>query len=280
MGTPNTFDHHQTDTSAALDAGQCLVIAEQKIQTAEEGGMPFILKRDGAIVKLEELLLKPIRHKAKPTFKDAVSFLQYLAIYKTGSSVIFADISGDGGSFKAMIDMAAPNDRSWHDHTATFTLETTEDWDKWIESNDKWLNQEDFCLFVERHTQNFFKPTGADFLEISHSIEATVGGQYKSGVRLQSGDRTLLVDMSTVASAKVGEMTVEVPEQFSIVLAPFEGQNPQQMDCFLRFRCTSNGVLFKYEMQQVAKAVETSALEARSRIEQESTLPVFNGSFQ
>lgn len=271
-----SFDHHQTNTSAALEAGQVLAIKDQKPQTLEDG-LPFIISAEGKPVSLEKFLPYPARHKARPKLLDAASFIAYVNLYKTQGTLIFSKFSLTGGAFTALLDIAPPGRTSWNDHSATFLLSTTADWATWMSLNNKWMSQEDFCLFVDQQRLVFSEPDSATMKEIAMNIEATMGGTFKSGFRAQSGSRTLVIDMSTVATSKVGEKKVEIPEEITVILTPFEGQNPVLVSAFLRFRPSNEGVRFQFELQRPDEIVKRSVEEARARIASETTLLVLNG---
>lgn len=273
-----TFTECSTDAAANLKAGQILQVQGQAVKYLEENGIPFLVTEEGDAESLESLLKQPIRLRAKPSFLDAASFIEYIKLYQTAGTLIFSKIDLQGGAFVAVLDHPAPGETSWNEHHATFSLQTTPDWKLWVSRDKQWMKQDEFVQFVEQQRHVFADPSSATMLEIAMSIEAAIGGNYKSAFRNDNGDRTLVLDMSTVASYGKAEAKLPIPSELTVILAPFEGQNPVHVSAFLRFRPQPDGVKFQYELQRPEEAIRVSAEEARTRISGETGKPVLNGA--
>lgn len=270
------FDSHNTDAGASIDAGQQLATARQEVQTLAEGGIPFTIGLDGHPVSLEHLLPFPISHCGTVALDDVDSFIEYLNKYKQAGTLVFVKTSLTGGAFTAKLDYPEPGKATWGKHIATLALVPTPDWNAWTAVNAKWQTQEQFCEFVEKQRHVFSDPRAADMLEISRSIEAKKEGQFKSGLRLPNGDRTLLWESNTTATAGNGKL--EIPEEITIELSPFEGGSSVLIRAFLRYRIEGGAVRFQVEMQRAEEIVRAAVKDARNTIADKTTLPVLNGS--
>jgi uncharacterized protein YfdQ (DUF2303 family) len=273
------FDaEYSTDTSAALEAGQALADAEQTYQIVSagtDGATPFIL-HNGSPVSLENMLPKPLRQRASIKFDDSQSFIEYVNLFKLAGTLIFAQCDLRGGAFTAKIDYPKPGDTSWNEHTARLVLVTTPDWQTWTAVSGKWMDQETFCLFVEKNRAVFATPTAADMLEISRNIEAKKEGEFKSGMRLSNGDRELRWESTTKATAGVDKLPI--PEEINVSLIPFEGGSPMIVRTFLRFRIESGHIKFMVELDHPEEIIRFAVQAERTNIGDATLLPVLNGA--
>ena len=73
-----------------------------------------------------------------------------------------------------------------------------------------------------------------------------------SGARLQSGDVSLVYKEETTANAgsSKGKGTIEIPERFTLRLAPFIGAAPVEITARFRYRIEDGRLLLNYKMQR------------------------------
>jgi uncharacterized protein YfdQ (DUF2303 family) len=94
-------------------------------------------------------------------------------------------------------------------------------------------------------------------VEIAATLEAKTGVAFKSGVRLQDGERCLSYTEQTTTSAG-RDGTLQIPERFTLALRPFDGADPFKVEAFLRFRIREGKLALYYELIRTDKVVEVA----------------------
>lgn len=106
-------------------------------------------------------------------------------------------------------------------HTAKLDVRRTPEWAAWVDGQGM-KTQRAFAERIEDGAPEIVEPTSAEMLELAQSFQATVGGKFKSGTRLQDGSSQLEVEHTVNAKAgKAGDLTI--PDTFKIAVLPFEG---------------------------------------------------------
>lgn len=239
-------------TTAAADAVHALADLARLATTPTEihDGIWASVGPDGVVRcldlrrQIEEDREHPSRKVGNPKFTDPASFTAYLAKHGLDQTEIFADINR--ATVTAVIN-AHENDEyaGWGDHTATLALTLTADWGRWIKHDRSWLSQEDFAEFIEQHLPCCVTPDGATMLELAQTIKGTKSVKFEQSKRLKSGETKL--EWREDIEAKAGARgSIDIPDEITLALAPYEGGAPYKVAARLRYRISDGGLSLSY----------------------------------
>ncbi len=161
------------------------------------------------------------------------------------------------------------------DHKASFQLTQDERWKIWIGQDNKPMAQADFAEFIEDNMADIFKPPAADMLEIARDLHAKIDVNFGSSVRSQSGQVQLRYEETVKAGVGTAGI-IEVPEEFSIQIPVFYGEQPVVIKAKLRFRIKDGKLSFHYKLNRPveiqSKAFETAVEGLQATIGQDILL--------
>jgi uncharacterized protein YfdQ (DUF2303 family) len=196
--------------------------------------------------------IPPDRIRATVKLGDAASFAAYVQRYTdSDKTLVFAQ--PERFSFLAVLDYhssgAATKDRQpeFCDHKASFQMQRDERWKIWVGQDNKPMAQSDFAEFIEENTADIFKPPAADMLEIARDLHAKIDVNFGSSVRSQSGQVQLRYEETVKAGVGTAGI-IEVPEEFSIQIPVFYGEQAVVIKAKLRFRINQGKLSFHYKL--------------------------------
>lgn len=187
--------------------------------------------------EIERRQPNPDRKKGTYAFTEPASLVGYLAKHSRDETELYANV--DRGTITAVInahsDDGADDPAGWGDHRATLTLRKTDDWNNWIERDGKWLTQTGFAEFIEQHLPCCVTPDGATMLELAQSIKGTKAVTFEQSKRLKSGETKL--EYREDVEAKAGARgSIDIPDEITLALTPFEHGEPYKVTARLRYR--------------------------------------------
>lgn len=217
----------------------------------------------------------PPRKRGTTTVRDAASWIAYYGKHAVESSEVYAD--SERLTITAVLDAHGKDEASWGEHRLVLALRTTDSWKQWLQSDGQLLDQETFAEFLEDHLPELLEPSSADMLEIAQSLQAHTKVDFQSGVRLASGQRQFqYVETQTTKAGQKGSL--EVPEQFTIGLVPFEGSAGYRLTARLRYRITDRGLRMGYKLERPADTLRTAFADVVDGIDGDIEQPVMNGT--
>lgn len=216
----------------------------------------------------------PDHIKQAVTVDDRASLSAYANRFSDTRSILIADY--DAGRIAAYLDWHFHNDEALAPqhatHRATLALRDSEEWDRWDRMEGALHAQDEFAFFIEENVADITDPDHSDMLEICRDLEATQGVAFKSGTRLESGDRSFVYESETKVKGKIS-----VPTEIGLYIPLYFGEEPMALRAKFRFRATPEGLKLgfrwhrvEYVRQGVFRAMATQAAE-------ETGLPVFYG---
>lgn len=246
------------------------------------------LRRDDETVDVQDLERKlpaPREAKGKASFHDPASFATYVSQFETrttraeGRTTVWADD-------QARSVVAVFNDHSsadlpgWRDHTANYSVRVDPDWAAWTGRNKKLMSQLDFGEFLQDQAHTIVDPSAAEMHMIATTLTAQRNLSFESAVRLQSGDVEFVYREDTKAQVGKGKGTVEIPERFTIRVAPFVGVEPVEITARLRWRITPEGLGIGYILQRpdIAERIAFETILAGITADLPDSVPVLLGT--
>lgn len=258
----------------ALDAGIAAArLADPVIK--HDDGRTHILAPDG--FHLQEVtdpneLRGPIKQQL--TVDDRASLTNYANRFSDKRSIIVADY--DAGTISAHLDWHTDNenglDRQHACHIATQKLRNSEEYDRWNAIEGEMHMQAAFAEFIEENVADVVDPDQSTLLEICRDLEATQGVSFKSGVRLESGDRTFQYQDETNVK---GELVVPTEIKMSIPL--YNGEEPIEIRAKFRFRVSPQGLALGIRWHRVEYLRQATFREMATLAADDTKLPVFFG---
>lgn len=219
----------------------------------------------------EATLANPRRKVGSYRVHDADSFAAYFAKHASVDSEIWADTTEH--KLVAVLDAHAATAEGLaghEDHRLSYAVQTTDAWKAWTELDNQLMNQAAFAEHIENRRIDIVAPSSADMLELAQSFQATIGVQFQSSKRLQSGERQLEYKEQVDATAgRSGQL--EIPETFTLRLIPFEGASVFDVVARFRYRITNGQLAIGYQLERpedvIREAFETVIAAVASKTE-------------
>lgn len=232
----------------------------------------------------------PERKRGIVTVRNVASFKQYYAKHADDDSEVFADL--DAGKVTAVLDAhrtaeacaeAEADAARWQQHRLVLELRPTLPWQEWAGSDRRMMSQQAFAEFLEEHARDI-DPQGtvkaADLLEVSQDFRAHMKIAVKSGKRLQSGQTQFEYTEEITASGggSPDRGTLEMPNEFDLLIAPYDDIAPAVMAVRLRYRIQADKTLsLGYFMNDPARVAREAVAEVVAKLEAECGVTVMHG---
>lgn len=216
----------------------------------------------------------PPHIKQKITVDDRASLTAYANRFSDKRSIIIADY--DSGRIAAHLD--------WHDdnehelapqhsaHSVTLALRDSEEYKRWSKMENALHTQEEFALFIEENVADVIDPDDSTLLEICRELEATQGASFKSGTRLDNGDRSFIYENETRVK---NEMVV--PTEIKLAIPLYQGEEPTMITAKFRFRVKPDALYLGFNWHRVEYQRQAKFSELATVAADETGLPVFFG---
>ncbi len=258
-----------TDIAAAIEAGSALAEANDVPEVKrDDQGRPYYMRQANSsfptfeFKDLSDFEPTPRRVRQVVTLDTPGAFVDYVKLFANPTqTLIFATQVGVSGVFHAVLDWhASITQPSWLDHQARVTLSHPPAWVAWATKNGEKQNQTDFAQFLENHIAEIATPDGAELVEIARTLEASKGVSFKSHQRAQDGAVRFLFEEDVQGTAKNGQVTI--PSAFQLVLTPFRGGTPRQIEARLRYRISGSALTLWFELVELDRHLEEAFTEA------------------
>jgi uncharacterized protein YfdQ (DUF2303 family) len=205
---------------------------------------------------------------------DRDSLTNYANRYSDKRSILLADY--EAGKIIARLDWHKNNEeglsRQHSAHTATLQLKDSEEYSRWNEMEGEMHSQQDFALFIEENVADILHPDHTTMLEICRDLEATQDVSFKSGVRLENGDRSFTYEDQTKVK---GDMIVRTEIGLEIPL--YYGEQPVEIRAKFRFRPTPSGLLLGFRSHRVEYKRQATFREMAFLSAENTGCPIFFG---
>lgn len=269
---------------SAIDALVALALATATTGR-EDGGTPFLVLPDGHSVKdVESLMLYPVRARGTIELRDADSFITVVKKHASAATELYANLKSM--TFAAVFNDHLPAQAGWRDHKATYACPVSVEWGIWKKQDGQAMSQADFAKFIEDNaldinsapdeTGSPTAPSGAEMIEIARTLEAKKKVNFASAVRLDNGQVDFTFEEQIDSTAAKGRL--QVPQEFKIGVAVFEGGEKYAVACRLRYRIGDKGSLFLwFDIVRPHKIVEDAFNSVKKLIADSTGLTILNG---
>lgn len=259
MTTPQNSGDAQAIIDTAMTAAGPFSLDEEgrfHVITAPAGGILKVLDLE-AIANEAGLLPRPNRKWGAFTVFDAASFIAYVNRHGTDDTEVWADeramrvvavINGHGG---------LADEAGHHDHALTLQLRPTAAWTAWTQKDRAMVSQTEFAEHIEDRLPDITEPNGATMLELAQSFSAKRNLTFESSKALSSGEVQLEYREQVEATAgKAGRL--QIPQQFTLGIAPFEGSPAYKVTARLRYRIHDGRLTLGYALDRPEDVLEAA----------------------
>lgn len=265
----------ENDTVAELAASAAAVVRPVDVTELIHG----VVLPPGHTLKLVDLELHrsaPGRKREHVELHTAAALAAYVNRHKVAeTTTLYAD--AERACVVAVLNDSSQNEPGWGDHRAELALAKTQAWLHWEKRDGKIEGQDHFAAHIEGGLAEIVDPPAAEMMEVAQTIIANLGVAFKSAKRLRDGRRQLQWDEEVTAKAgEKGEL--EIPAEFTLMVAPYEGSAPFEVRARLKYRVGSGSLQIGYELvrpKDILRAAFTSALVA---IEEPTGIAAFLGT--
>lgn len=234
--------------------------------------------------RADERADRPRRIHRSVTLLDVPSFVDYLTrnthgdskeigtdhLHSDGSVELWADL--DQRRILAVLDGLD----GWRLHQATLKLATSREWDEWEAIDGKLLDQIKFAEFIEDHLSTIGAPDGGTLLDITQTLQATVGSAFKQQNILATGQRAFHWE-ETVEARAGAKGDLKVPGELTLVLRPFQGSDPIAVQARLRFRVGAQGLSIGVKLTEPQRVLEDAFADVVLQVQKSSPVNVTYG---
>jgi len=217
----------------------------------------------------------PLRKRGSVALTTPASLSQYVNAHKLDGTEVYADWRQRRAT--AVINDHDGASAGWGDHRATLTLQATPEWTAWAALDGKYLPQTDFAEHIIATTADIVDPDAADLLEMAETFTATQSVQFKSGSRLQNGQRQLIyVETIDAQAGPAGNVTI--PESILLKLAPFDGAEPVAMGARVRYRINGGDLRIGYVLDRPDLVLREAFATVMAGVESETGITALWGT--
>lgn len=231
-----------------------------------------------SVTPLKSYQLEPDRVTQAVTLLTADDFIAYWKRFKSDSSVIFGDERS--ATYRAILDYhAADGTAKWCSHSATYACPKSKEWEIWSGSNGKRMTQAAFAEFIEDNYPDIVKPSHAEMIQVSTSLQAKKSVNFSQATRLDNGQSQLMYHEEVKGTVESKGGSMKVPDEFSLKLAVFLGGQAYQLDARLRYRIDDGKLLIWYDLHRPHKVIEVATQAVTASIRKGiGTDPMFLGA--
>lgn len=225
------------------------------------------LAGESKVIDLQQYVSQPRRAGGTITVFEADSFLaafQAMTDGTTGPALIYVDKQVTRPSITAVLNEHSAAAPGWRDHRVHLHFRETSQWAKWKSIDGKMLDQVEIAEFVEDNMADIASPSGAEMLEIAQYFSASRKAEFKSVQLLSSGAYEMVNAENVEAKVKSGR--VEVPAEFELGIAPYEGVDPFKVPVRLRYRMPDGKLQLGIRLQRVEELVKAVLEDALKKI--------------
>lgn len=243
-----------------IDFKSVYELGKNEVKIFDVDGVDVVIHPNDMSVKdfkslQDSLLPAPRFFEQKCSFDTIESFIEYFTRYKSEQSSIFYN---EDGQFTGYLDWHPSAEvPSFKRHVITYNAKKTADLKKWIENNNKQMDQEDFSYFIEDTLKDFDEPGGAKMHEIASTLKATIGAEFEQSIKVENGQYRMAWKETIEGRAGVNG-AIPVPNEFTIIISAFGPDKLYKLGAWLRYRPSKSGVRMWYTLKNPQIVIDTA----------------------
>lgn len=240
-------------------------------------GAPMTAIPEGWELKdLANLQPAPARRSGHIRVDTQESFLAIWADEALAQSRIYLS-SPPKVSLTAVFNDSKGDSLGWRDHTCTYLLPLSDEWDTWTKADTSLMTQVEFAHFVEKNLPDFISPDGASMMELAQTLEANKAVAFKTGIRLSNGVNQLRFE-ETIEAKAGAKGDLNIPEMFTIGIPVFRGGGLYEVACRLRYRINGPTLTLGYEIDRPHKIIDHALKKLATEIEEATSRKIIYGA--
>lgn len=200
---------------------------------------------------LEELLPHPRRPRGCLEMHDLDSVAAYVQRHESDQTIVLVD--REAFSVLAIMDHHRPDPENgtqaggWGEHRAEYCFPRTPEWTAWERADGTWKGQHEFADFIEERALDIHQPNAAEMLELARTMQAKQSVDFKSAIRVESGDVEFSYQQQTEARAgSAGKLVI--PERVKLGIRPFRGSAIYEVEARFRYRIKDGGLAMSVQL--------------------------------
>lgn len=258
----------------ALEAGMAAAALADPLITLDDGRLFAVVPDEFELANITDPDHLPAHIKQAITVDDRASLTAYANRFSDDRSLIVADY--DSGKIAAYLDWHSDNENGLNPqqvaHKATLVMRDSLEYQRWNEIENDLHKQEAFAYFIEENVADVIDPDASTLVEICRELEATQGATFKSGVRLDNGDRSFTYQHDTHVKNELA-----IPTEITLAIPLYFGEEPAEIKAKFRFRVQSDGLYLGFNWHRVEYQRQAKFREMATLAADETGLPVFFG---
>lgn len=268
--------NHEFDPMRAIDAAMYSAMLSEPIIDHPDGRRHVFVPQGFALQDVTSGDRLPGHIAQAVEFDDRQSLTGYANRFSDSRSLLMADY--DAGTISARLDWHNPNgvekslQAQKNTHAAVLRLRDSEEFARWNEMEGELHPQDEFAFFIEENVADVVSPDHSVLLEICRDLEATQGVSFKSGVRLENGDRTFRYETETRVKSEIA-----VPTEIRLLIPLYFGEDPVEVTAKFRFRPAPDGLRLGFRWHRVEYTRQAIFRQMAFTASEETGLPVFIG---
>lgn len=192
---------------------------------------------------LEDLQATPNRMRGDVTFRDTQSLAAYLARFEKPHSVAFSNPAS--AQIEVEIDHHdhAGDTPGFSEHRAHFHAQYGTRYKAWRDISGRAMSQLEAGVFLEDHALSVKEPDAATVMDMVMQFDALKKVTFKQSTRLHDGQREFQYTEENEARGNV-----RLPEEIILLVAVYEGQEPDRIRVKVRYRITDGKLRFQFDI--------------------------------
>lgn len=221
------------------------------------------------------------------------SFADLVKRHKTPHTAIFADSGWEHPAFTAVIDYHRTGEEAggadWLRHRIRYEFPLSPEWQTWIASNGRPMDQSEFATFLEDRIADLSAPRDketADYsrdfattvaapaalIQLSRGLEVNVGARVKHAVTLQSGESSIQFEETHHDASGA---PLKVPGIFMLQISPFFMGTLERIPVRLRYQVQSGSLRWRYQIYRPDQVITEHVREALRKVGEMTEVPTF-----
>lgn len=236
-------------------------------------GVPYLaLLPEGhtaQVIEVPDPAAPPKRSSGTVAVYDAPSFLAAVAQRRDGPVALYAD--EDAKALVAILNddlgsgTSAEHSPGWRDYRVSLTLRARPEWTFWTDADRKLVDQDTFARHIEDGIKEIAAPPGAVMLDVATQFEATSTVRFRERRRLDNGTVQLMHDEDLEAKVAAGAITV--PPSFRLLIAPYYGVDPFDVEAAFRYTLKGGELRLGYQLDRPDEVERAAFRLIREQVE-------------